>query len=179
MNGTHYFEMFRYLTDEAPAEVTAWFSPEKVPNPRGPQFEDRAGSVRVTTARGKRLYLEASADQGHGVKVVYAGPFGHLVVDELTGSQHSAVREAAHRAQPTTRYGMPWVDQAQKIAPADAVAPTRAVLEALLGEGDFPTGEHGRLAVATLVAAYLSHEQGHAVVKVDDRLPRDREFPWA
>src|SRR6478736_5636892 len=25
MNGSHYFEMFRYLTDEMPAEVSAWF----------------------------------------------------------------------------------------------------------------------------------------------------------
>src|SRR5262249_12575893 len=46
MNGSHYFEMFRYLTDEMPATVSAWFSSETVPNPRGAQFEDRAGTVR-------------------------------------------------------------------------------------------------------------------------------------
>ena len=44
MNGTHRFEMFRYITDEKPREITAWLSDEKIPNPRGPQFEDQAGS---------------------------------------------------------------------------------------------------------------------------------------
>ena len=68
MNGTHYIEMFRYMTDEKPSEVTAWFSAGKVPNPRGPQFEDRAGSLRITTASGKRFYMEIGSDQGNGLK---------------------------------------------------------------------------------------------------------------
>ena len=36
-----------------------------------------------------------------------------------------------------------------------------------------------RLAVATLVAAYVSNESGHRPVPIDDCLPRDRVFPWA
>ena len=65
-------------------------------------------------------------------------------------------------------------------APADALAPTRSVLEALLSGRDYPTGEDGRLAVATLVAGYLSDESGHRTVRVDDaELPLDRRFPWA
>jgi predicted dehydrogenase len=180
MNGTHYFEMFRYMTDEPPTEVTAWFSKAKVPNPRGPQFEDRAGAVRLTTASGKRLYMEVSDDQGHGVLVVYAGPYGRLVVDELAGTMHLAVREGQHRALPTTRYGMPWTETTYKIKPADAVAPSRAVLEALLNDGNPPTGEDGRLAVAALVAAYVSDESGHTAARLEDsQLPLDRVFPWA
>jgi hypothetical protein len=74
---------------------------------------------------------------------------------------------------------MPWVEQTQKIKPADSLAPSRAVLEALIHGGDAPSGEHGRLAVATLVAAHVSHETGHRPVRVDDNLPADRAFPWA
>jgi len=180
MNGTHYFEMFRYMTDEAPVEVTAWFYGEKVPNPRGPQFEDRAGAVRLITASGKRFYMEINADQGHGMKVIYAGPYGQLVVDELAGTMYLAVREEQYRHLPTTRYGMPWVETVHKIEPADAVAPSRAVLDALLNDKDPPTGQDGRLVVATLVAAYVSDENGHIAVRVDDpNLPVDRVFPWA
>ena len=180
MNGTHYFEMFRYLTNEAPVEVTAWFSPHKIPSPRGPEFEDRAGSVRLTTASGKRLYMEIGDDQGHGLQVIYAGPYGQLVVDELAGAMRSVVREEQHRSLPTTRYGMPWVEQTSRIAPADIIAPSRAVLQALLkGEG-FPTGEDGRLAVTALVAGYVSDENGHIPVRLDSSsLPRERVFPWA
>ena len=180
MNGTHYFEMFRYMIDEAPVEVTAWFSTEEVPNPRGPQFEDRAGAVRLTTASGGRFYMEIGADQGHGGKVIYAGPYGQLVVDELAGVMYLALREEQHRHLPTTRYGMPWVESVHQIERADAVAPSRAVLDALLDDKNPPTGEDGRLAVAVLVAAYVSHENGHVPVRLDDAdLPRERVFPWA
>ncbi len=179
MNGTHYFEMFRYMTDEAPIEVQAWFSGEKVPNPRGPQFEDRAGSIRLTTEGGKRFYMEIGADQGHGMQVIYTGPYGRLTVDELAGKMHLAVRKEEHRELPTTRYGMPWVETSREIRPADALGPSREVLTALLERRDFPTGEHGMLAVAVLVAAYLSDEKGHRTISLKSKLPVKRTFPWA
>lgn len=180
MNGTHYFEMFRYVIDEAPLEVTAWFSSGKVLNPRGPQFDDRAGAVRLTSASGKRFYMEIGADQGHGMKVIYSGLYGQLVVDQLAGTMYLAVREEQYRNLPTTRYAMPWVESVHKIEPADTVGPSQAVLDALLHDKNPPTGEDGRLAVAVLVAAYVSDENGHIPVRLDDaNLPRERAFPWA
>ena len=179
MNGTHYFEMFRYVTGEPPVEATAWFSRERVTNPRGPEFEDRAGAVRLSTASGRRFYLETGDDQGHGVRVVYAGRCGVLVVDELAGVMMSSVRDDEHRSAPTTRYGMPGSDTTLRIEPADSVAPTRAVLAALIEGSDWPTGEDGRLAVAALVAAYRSNEEEHRPVRIDRGLPLDRRFPWA
>jgi predicted dehydrogenase len=180
MNGTHYFEMFRYMTDENPFEVSAWFSKEGVPNPRGPQFMDRAGSVRMTTQSGKRFYMDIGADQGHGMLVVYAGPYGHLVVDELAGTMHLTVREEQYRSLPTTRYGMPNIKSVHSIAQADSVAPTKSVLDALINNKNPPSGEDGRRAVAALVAAYVSDEMGHMPVKLDEiDLPGDRIFPWA
>jgi predicted dehydrogenase len=180
MNGSHYFEMFRYMADEVPDGASAWFSAASVPNPRGPQFEDRAGSVRLTTPRGRRFYMDASTDQGHGMHVTYAGPYGRLDVDELAGCARLVVRRPEHRDLPTTRYGMPWEQHEFTIAPADAVAPTRAVVKALLAGDDYPDGEVGRLAVEALVAAYVSHEQdGRTVSLGSSDVPRERVFPWA
>ena len=180
MNGTHYFEMFRYITDESPAEVSAWFSPGKVPNPRGPQFEDRAGAVRLISASGKRFYMEISADQGHGVNVIYTGPYGQLVVDELAGNAKSITRDEEYRNLPSTRYGMPAIEKTFKIEPADVIGPSRSVLNALLNKTNFPSGEDGRLAVSVLVGAYVSDENGHRPVLIDEEpLPRNRVFPWA
>jgi hypothetical protein len=116
MNGSHYFEMFRYIAGEPAAEVQAWFSADKVPNPRGPQFEDRAGSVRLVTASGVRFTLDASSDQGHGVRVSYTARHGQIFVDELGGKMNWTVRQAEHREMPTTRYGMPWEEGARDIA---------------------------------------------------------------
>lgn len=180
MNGTHYFEMLRYMTDEGPTEVAAWFSAEKVSNPRGPQFEDRAGSVRMTTPSGKRFYMEIGSDQGHGIKVIYAGKYGQIVVDELSGAMAMVAREDQYRSLPTTRYGMPAVYSTQALKPADALAPSLSVLEALVGDKNPPSGEDGRLALQALVAAYLSDEQEHRSVKMaETNSCRDRIFPWA
>lgn len=180
MNGTHYFEMFRYLTGEPARDVAAWFSTETVPNPRGVEFQDRAGSIRVTTASGKRFYLDVGPDQGHGLQAIYAGPKGQIIVDELSGALRMTHRRAEDRALPTTRYGMPAEISQQEIRPADALTPTRDVLQSLLRGEDFPTGEEGRLAVATLVAGYVSNENEHRTVAVvDAQLPLERRFPWA
>lgn len=179
MNGTHYIEMFRFMTGEPTETVNAWFSAEAVPNPRGVQFEDRAGCIRAMTASGKRFYLDSSADQGHGLTVIYGGRYGQIYVDELAGMMRVTARNAEHRTLPTTRYGMPWTDQTTQIAPVDVLAPTQAVLKALLAGEDYPTGEDGRQAVATLIAGYLSAEHEGRAISVDGSLPADRSFPWA
>lgn len=179
MNGTHYFEAFRYLTDEPIKTVTAWMSDERVPNPRGEQFEDRAGSIRATTQAGKRLHVDCSADQGHRINVVYAGPYGQVVVDELVSHIAVTTRKAEHRPLPTTRYGMPADDAARTLEPLDAVELSKSSIQALFDGQDFPTGEQARQAIRALVAAYVSHERGSIPVDVDGELPEDRLFPWA
>lgn len=180
MNGLHYFEMFRFMTGEIPQFVTAWFSNERVPNPRGAQFEDQAGAVRVVTPSGRRLYLDCWSNQGHGVQTIYAGPYGQLRVDELAGEMTLSIREAADRALPMTRYGTPPVRTTQAIPPAEVIESTAAVLRSLIDEQDYPAGDAGRLAVAVLIAAYQSHEGGHVDVDLErDALTRSREFPWA
>ena len=180
MNGTHYVEMFRYLVDERPESVVAWMSDDRVPNPRGAQFEDRAGAMRLVTASGRRMYLEAGADQGHGLTVIIGGRNGQIVLDELAGQLTVTVRNEEHRTLPTTRYGMPWVTDVEQVTGAeDVVGPSRQVLEVLLRGDGYPSGEDGLLAVAALVGAHVSHESGHRAVALDAQLPRDREFPWA
>ena len=112
--------------------------------------------------------------------VSYAGTHGRLDVDELAGHMRLVVRKSEHRDQPTTRYGMPWDTTEQDITPADAVAPTRAVMQALLDGVNYPDGETGRMIVEVLVAAQLSDDRnGNTVDMLTAKLPRDRVFPWA
>jgi predicted dehydrogenase len=180
MNGTHFFEMFRFLAEEPLTEVTAWFSAEAVPNPRGPQYEDRAGSIRIASAGGKRFYMEAGADQGHGVRLIFAGRFGQIAIDDLAGRMSLTCREEAHRGLPTTRYGMPAVNSERAAAPTDVVGTAGAMLDALLSGAAVTSGEDGRRAVEVLVAAYQSAENGNLPVRLGTAtLPRDRVFPWA
>ena len=91
-----------------------------------------------------------------------------------------AHREAEYRELPTARYGMPVERTTRAIPPADSVAPTRAVWEAMLAGDDYPTGEDGLAALRCLVAAHLSHERGGQTVAVADAdEARERRFAWA
>jgi predicted dehydrogenase len=180
MNGSHYFEMFRYLTGASVASVQAWLDEDRVPNPRGPQFEDRAGRLRVVGESGHAMYFDCSAGAGHGVQVLYQCRYGQIYVDELSGYWRSIRRQDEYRALPTTRYGMPGVEDVRRIPPADVLGPTRAVWEAMLANANPPDGEAGRHAVASLCAALTSAQLGSAEVRLDDpRIDRNLRHPWA
>ncbi|MBU0608188.1 MAG: Gfo/Idh/MocA family oxidoreductase [Armatimonadetes bacterium] len=179
MNGAHLLELFRLLTDEEEFEVTAWLDAEGVPNPRGVQFEDAAGCLRVVTPRGARLYADMGAAQGHGLSVICAGRYGQLMADALGGTLYQWARQPEQRSLPTTRYGAPGENTVTSLGPADAVAAARAVLEALLSGSGYPTGEQGRLVVRSLVAAHVSAEAGSVPIGWDAQLPAQRVFPWA
>jgi hypothetical protein len=178
MNASHYFEAFRYLTDEEVVSVSSWLDAEILPNPRGPQYQDRSGQLRGASASGKRLYLEIGADQGHGIHVVYGCRYGQIFSDQLSGSLRVVHREPQDRALPTSRYGMPAVEKSSTIAPADVIAPTQSLWRSMIGGTSFPDGECGRHAVAGVVAANVSGEQNGAAIRLA-AVPRDRSFAWA
>lgn len=179
MNGAHYFEMFRYLTDEDVASVSCWADAEKVPNPRGAQYEDRSGQLRAVTPSGVRLYMEIGGDQGHGIQVIYGCKFGQILVDELAGYVRYIHRKEEYRDLPTTRYGMPAEEVSTHIAPADVIAPTQAVWSAMLAGSAYPDGACGRHAVRALVAANISAESAGRSVILSNGEAADRAFPWA
>jgi predicted dehydrogenase len=179
MNGSHYFEAFRYLTDEPVKEVSCWFDANNVPNPRGPQYVDRSGQLRGTSVSGVRLIMELGGDLGHGVQVTYGCRNGQIQVDELAGSVRGSNRLPEYRDLPTTRYGMPAAEFQRKIAQADVIKPTQDLWRAMLADGSYPDGASGRHAVAVLVAANLSGEEGSRRVLLDDGLPLQRKFMWA
>jgi predicted dehydrogenase len=179
MNGCHYFEAFRYLTNEEVAEISCWFDPNNVPNPRGPQYVDRSGQLRGITASGVRLIIELGGDLGHGIEVIYGCRNGQILVDELGGFARAIHRLPEYRAFPTTRYGMPANEFQRKIAQADVTKPTEDLWRAMLSGELYPTGENGRHAVAALVAANLSGENAGRTVALGNGLPIERKFMWA
>ena len=180
MNATHYFEAFRFLADESPTKVSAWFDVDVLPNPRGPQFQDVSGCIRVTTPSGHRLYIDASCDQGHGLQVTYMGRNGRVTVDELTGDMTTVVRQSEHSDLPTSRYGMPVDVNHQQIRPVELVDSSCQVLQALIDGENYPTLSEATLAVKILVAAYHSHRNDGASVSLASVSDSDAEmFSWA
>ncbi|MDK3155377.1 Gfo/Idh/MocA family oxidoreductase [Kamptonema cortianum] len=180
MNGCHYFEMLRFLADSPIRFVNAWLSADAIPNPRGPQFQDHGGLVRLVTENGVRMTLDASTDQGHGVTALYTARLGQIWIDELAGEMYTAVRMQEHGSLPTTRYGMPAHREFRKITPADALTPTREAVSALIKGENYPSGEDGLAAVRALVALHVSHRENNRCVDLQtEALPKNEAFPWA
>ena len=180
MNGSHYFEMFRYMTGCNVDRLSAWFEAERLPNPRGPQFDDASGRLVAFNDAGQSFYLDYSAQAGWGIIVNYICRHGQVTVDELSGEYQVKSRRAEFRELPTSRYGMPVDTLRSQLQPADSVGPTRAVWQALLTGADYPTGEDGLHALKCLVAAHLSDRRGGAMIKLSDTAETTSEvFGWA
>lgn len=177
MNGSHYFEMFRYMTDETISNVQFWRDEEKVPNPRGAQYEDFSGQIRAVSASGIRFQVEIGGDIGHGVQVVYSCRNGQIYVDELGGYLRATLRENEYISFPTTRYGMPARIIEKTIDPASVIGPSQAVLRALLNDENFPNCYDGLHTVQALVACNES-VTGERVYL--DKLSNEAKvYPWA
>lgn len=182
MNGTHYFEMFRFMTDQYPSKVCAWLKPQSSKNPRGDIFQDVAGSIRFENDKQQRFYMDISEDQGHGVFVTYTCKYGQIHVDELLGRVYVSRRKNSEDTNlPTTRYGLPAETYTLTIEPADSLLPTERVLKSLLEGRNFPSLIDGIMAVKTLIAAYASSDSLGKEVFLHD-IPLDYQhkiFPWA
>lgn len=179
MNAVHYFEMFRYLTGEKLENINFWADEARVPNPRGEQYEDRSGQLRAISKSGARLYIDLSGDLGNGIQVAYGCRNGQILIDELTGFMRYSFRKLEFRDLPTTRYGMPSDILVREIEPADVIAPTRAVWDAMINGLPYPDGDAGLHALRVLVAANLSAENSGKSVDVLQNDVIDRCFSWA
>lgn len=179
MNASHYFEMFKLMTNDNITEVSFRMDDIKVPNPRGIQYEDHAGQIFALTGSGHRLYMEIGGDQGHGIHVVYGCRYGQIFVDELAGHVRTVIRQHEYRHLPTVQYGMPANEDIFKISPASIIKPTQDILSSLLNEKNYPDGDCARGVILALVAAHISGENNGVRVKLTDALPTERKFAWA
>lgn len=179
MNASHYFEVFRYISDTPVRTLHAWFEAEALDNPRGPSFKDRSGRVVAWNGAGQSIYVDLSAAAGYGMNTIYICRLGQIVVDELSGSLRVMARRCEFRDLPTTRYAMPADARELTIEPFDTVVPTMKLWSALLEGGSYPDGAAGLHSLTCLVAAHVSHEGAGRAVRLDEPLPRNRQFPWA
>lgn len=180
MNVCHYFEMFRYLTDSDMTSIQAWLEDEKLPNPRGAQFEDYSGRLLVTNSSNTKMYIDFSAHSGHGLQVVYLFKYGQVLVDELTGFVRTLCRKEEFKDLPTTRYGMPADENLYKIPACELIDSTIEVWDAMLNQKLYPNAQVGLNSMNCMIAAIESHENNHKEVLINQLTTNpSREFKWA
>jgi predicted dehydrogenase len=180
MNASHNLEMFRFLTDELPVSVQAWFDEETVANPRGPQFVDRSGALRVKTRSGKVMTINAYGGSGHGIIITYTARNGQIALNPITSEAQITVRKEEHSDKPTTQYAMPADNYTQDFKSSDLIVRCEKMVKALLADENYPDGETIKRTIEILNAAYVSAENGNIEIDVENyELDKDRIFPWA
>jgi len=180
MVGLHYFDLFEFLTNEEIVEVSARFSEVRLPNPRGQEFEDRAGVIQGFSTTGRRLSIDLSSDQGVGSYALLAGPYATMQIDLLAGAIRLSQRDTGGNLQPTTLYETPFSTIDILPMPMDMIEGATGSLLALLKGQPGVTGETGRRYLANLVASHESADaDGRRIDMRTTELPRGRVFPWA
>ena len=180
MNGVHNIEMFRFLTDEQPQTVQAWFDEKTTPNPRGPEFFDRSGALRIKNKSGKVLSINSYATSGHGVIITYTTRNAQIVLNELIGQAQITVRKDEFLKNSTTQYAMPTDDYSKYFKSADLITSCKKVISSLLSEDNYPDGETIINTIKIMNAAYTSAENGNIEIDISNyKLDKNRIFPWA
>lgn len=179
MNASHQFELFHFLTGNFLDYVWAWFQPDPWPNPRGAEFQDAAGQLRLENRLGQRQYIEIGPDLGHGIQITLCFEKGQIISDIPGRKAFLSMRRPEDTGLPTTRYAMPAVTIECDLPAGNVVEASSAMLLALSNGGNYLGLEGGERIIRTLVAAYVSNENNHAQVDINGDLPQERKFMWA
>ncbi|MDA7843422.1 Gfo/Idh/MocA family oxidoreductase [bacterium] len=180
MNGVHNIEMFRFLTDEQPQTIQAWFDEKTTPNPRGPEFFDRSGALRIKTKSGKVLSINSYAASGHGVIITYTSRNAQIVLDDETGQAQITVRKDEFLKNSTAQYAMPADYYSKDFKSSDLISSCAKVISSLLSESNYPDGETIINTIKIMSAAYTSAENGNIEIDIlNYKLDKNRIFPWA
>ena len=180
MNGSHYFELLRFISGENAETVCAWFDNDLVPNPRGANFEDRGGKVRAVTASGISMYLDISVKAGHGLQLILICKHGQIILDELTGYVRSISRSEKNRNLPTTQYGSTGINNVFQIEPSNVITSTENVWYKLIEGNGYPDADTGIHALCCLAAAYTSNKNGNISILLEDpRIDCEVKYPWS
>lgn len=104
-NGSHFFELFRFLTGSFPSKFRAELDDKPRPSHRGEQFLDYSGRVFCWNDKGVRLDIDFSSDLGSGVFIVANFELGKIFLDDITGDMYVAGREQVDAHLPSEFYG--------------------------------------------------------------------------
>jgi len=157
-NGTHSFDLVRFLTRCEAVRVTGWVDAPLGLNPRGAEFVDPGGLVVMELDGGARAVIAQPEDCAGPTSVEVELTGARVRVDERTGAVEVIERDLSVKPGPTQ--GVVYRDVPTPTGlPRDLGSMIRGVLVELTGDGPMQCdARHGLSAVEVLAAAYLSHK---------------------
>ncbi len=169
MNGSHFFDLSRFILDDDPDWVVSHLDPVTDINPRGTQFKDPGGYCMFQFEGGARVFIDFSQDYlNKGELIIIKGTQGQIIVDERNRTWQITTKN-----RHTFTY--PLAD------PQSIVQVTPRIISDLLSDKEpLCSGIDGEKALEMIIASYLSSENDHQPVKFpvpDDKADIDLVFP--
>jgi predicted dehydrogenase len=164
--GTHMIDLWRFIGGEQLSTVFGWVDPIRGPNPRGSDFRDPGGMIVATSRSGTRYIHEQTEDGAGPGTLIIETTAAQIEVDEYNRSVSILVRDLSVKPGPGRP---PKYDPVPLPADAplliDIVRLSADTLRELVDQSVLTcAAEHGLRSLEVVVAAHLSHREGHAPV---------------
>jgi predicted dehydrogenase len=160
-NGSHFFDLMRFLSDSEADTVVGFIDKRGTPNPRGAQFTDPGAFGIVRFRNGMRGFVDMYEDLGIPPKIEIIGSIGWVVIDESKDSWLIESREGRDRLERLGRYDLPLVAHQ---FPAEALDPIRLferTIKEILGEEPIScTGTDGLADLQMIMGFHTSDHEG-------------------
>lgn len=166
--GVHSFDLANFLVGRSPQTVTGWVDAPVKANPRGDMFVDPGGLVVLQYDSNVRATIVQNEDAAGPMSVELNYQRARVRVDEKRGVLELVVKGEHTASSPAGPAPATWVVNPQGFpVKHDIHFLMRALIEELIGDQSMRSDvAHGLRSVEILVAAYMSHENGHMSVSL-------------
>jgi predicted dehydrogenase len=164
-NGSHFFDLMRYLSDSEPTHAVAHIDKRETPNPRGPQFTDPGGFGLLRFANGMRGFVDMYEDLGIPPQIEIVGSIGRITIDETRNSWVVQSRQGKDREEKLGKYDLPLKPETLNTEPLDPQKLVEGTIVEMLGNGRVScTGADGLAALEIVMAFHASDREGSAEI---------------
>ena len=161
-NGSHFFDLMRFLSGSEPNEAVGFIDKTGTPNPRGAEFTDPGGYGLVKFQNQMRGIVDMNEDLGIPPKIEIVGSIGRVLIDEVKNMWTMAAREGNDRSAPLGKYDLPLVEHPIPSEPLDPTKLVELTIKQVLGNDEIScTGTDGLASLQMVMAFHASDREGN------------------
>jgi len=166
-NGSHFFDLMRFLSDSEATSVIGFIDRRGTPNPRGPQFRDPGAFGLVRFENGMRGFVDMYEDLGIPPRIEIIGSIGRVVIDENKNSWTIESREGKDRTEPLSKYDLPLKQNTFRTEPLDSVKLLGITIKEILKDGAIScTGADGLASLQMVMGFHASDMEGNVPLEL-------------
>ncbi len=177
MNGSHFFDIFNYLTGSDVIKVMSFIKRDKNVNPRGKKFLEYNGQILSWNKNGARGYIDASEENHHGQTLTCIFDFGIIHIDLFTGLLSLNYRKSKYKNKSSNQYALPYYKKTIRIKIDNVITMTKRNLKNFIKGKGFVNLKDGIKPIITLIAAITSSEKKKIIHL--KKIKNSKKYKWA